>query len=317
MRIIPININRLNELVDLWNREFSAEFPMRKELFKQNSFEDENVFLPGSWMAVNDDDDVIGFIISKRWQDPMPVPMPTDVGWIQVLVVNKNERNKGIGSLLVEKAESALKADGAKEIQLGGDPLHYFPSVPAEYEKSGKWFEQKGYEYVGNEYDLLANYDPSVKSEMPALDGVEIEVLTLEDKGEMLTFMNRVFPGRWEYETIRYFQKGGTGREFVVLKKAGRIIGSCRISDEHSPVIYNNVYWAPLFSEPLGGIGSVGVDSAERGNGYGLAAVLAGIAILRSRGINKIVIDWTTIVDFYGKMGYQIWKEYRKYRKQL
>ncbi|MCR2821233.1 GNAT family N-acetyltransferase [Lederbergia panacisoli] len=317
MKIIPLNNNRINDLIDLWNKEFSKEFPMRRELFIQNSFEDENVFLPGSWMAVDEDNHVIGFIISKRWQDPMPVPMPADVGWIQVLLVSKEERNKGIGSLLLEKAEMALKADGATEIQLGGDPLHYFPSVPAEYEKSSEWFEHRGYEYLGSEYDLLANYDSTAESEMPNLDGIEIEILTLKDKDEMLKFMNRVFPGRWEYETIRYFQKGGTGREFVVLKKAGKIIGSCRISDEHSSVIYNNVYWSPLFSEPLGGIGSVGIDSTERGNGYGLTAVLAGISILRSRGINKIVIDWTTIVDFYGKMGYQIWKEYRKYRKQL
>ncbi|MBS4200832.1 GNAT family N-acetyltransferase [Bacillus sp. FJAT-49732] len=317
MRIIPLDINRINELVELWNNEFSAEFPMRKELFIQNSFEDENMFLPGSCIAVNNEDHVIGFIISKRWQDPMSVPMPRDIGWIQVLVVSKKERNKGIGSLLLEKAETALKADGAAEIQLGGDPLHYFPSVPADYEKSAQWFEHKGYEYLGNEFDLLAHHDPSLESEFPVLDGVEIEILTLEDKDELLRFMNKAFPGRWEYETIRYFQKGGKGREFVVLKKEGKIIGSCRISDEQSPVIYNNVYWSPLFPEPLGGIGSVGIDSEERGKGYGLAAVLAGISILRSRGINKIVIDWTTIVDFYGQMGYQIWKEYRKYRKQL
>jgi len=156
-----------------------------------------------------------------------------------------------------------------------------------------------------------------VKSEMPQLDGVDIEIASIQDKEELLRFMNQVFPGRWEYETIRYFQKGGTGREFVLLKKAGKVIGFCRINDDQSPVIYSNVYWAPLFSEPLGGIGSLGVDPVERGNGYGLAAVLAGIATLRSRGINRIAIDWTAIVDFYGKMGYQIWKEYRKYRKTL
>ena len=317
MKIIQLEINRIDELVELWNREFSEQFPMRKELFIQNTFEDENLFLPGSWMAVNDENNVIGFIISKRWQDPTPVPMPLNYGWIQVLVVSEKERNKGIGSLLLDKTEKALKEDGASEILLGSDPLHFFPSIPAEYENSAKWFEGKGYTYTGNEYDLLAAYDPLVKSEMPQLDGVDIEIASIQDKEELLRFMNQVFPGRWEYETIRYFQKGGTGREFVLLKKAGKVIGFCRINDDQSPVIYSNVYWAPLFSEPLGGIGSLGVDPVERGNGYGLAAVLAGIATLRSRGINRIAIDWTAIVDFYGKMGYQIWKEYRKYRKTL
>ena len=151
MRIIELNKNRINELVELWNNEFSAEFPMRKELFIQNTFEDENLFLPGSWMALDNENHLIGFIISKRWQDPTPVPMPTDYGWIQVLVVSEKESNKGIGSLLLEKAENVLKAAGAKDILLGSDPLYYFLSIPAEYENSARWFERTGYASIGNE----------------------------------------------------------------------------------------------------------------------------------------------------------------------
>src|SRR5690606_36712605 len=102
-------------------------------------------------MALDNENHLTGFIISQRWQDPTPVPMPTDYRWIQVLVVSEKESNKGIGSLLLEKAENVLKADGAKEILLGSDPLHYFLSIPAEYENSARWFERTGYASIGNE----------------------------------------------------------------------------------------------------------------------------------------------------------------------
>lgn len=56
-------------------------------------------------------------------------------------------------------------------------------------------------------------------------------------------------------------------------------------------MIAQNVYWAPLYKETLGGIGPLGIDAEERGQGYGLSIVKAGIVYLRKRKINRIVID--------------------------
>ncbi|MBO1006026.1 GNAT family N-acetyltransferase [Pseudogracilibacillus auburnensis] len=317
MKIVQLDVNRSDDLIDLWNGEFSGEFPMRQELFLQNSFEDRNLFLPGSLMATDDDGRLIGYVICKRWQEETAF-MSAHTGWIQVLLVDQAYRNKGVGSLLLDRAEKALKDSGVTDISLGADPFHYFPGIPTERKDAAAWFEGKGYEPGRLEYDLLAEYrDTDVVNEWLPVPEIEIALLQIDEKEEMLQFMHRVFPGRWEYETIHYFNRGGTGREFVVLKKAGKIIGYCRINDEHSPVIFSNTYWAPLFKETLGGIGSLGVDPDERGKGYGLLALQAGIATLRKRGINNIAIDWTGIVDFYGKMGYMIWKEYQRYNKAL
>ena len=60
---------RIIEMVHLWNREIGHQFPMREELIKQNSFDDVNVFQSGSGIALNEKNEMIGFIISKRWQD--------------------------------------------------------------------------------------------------------------------------------------------------------------------------------------------------------------------------------------------------------
>lgn len=317
MQIVPIDIHRVGELVKIWNEELAEQFPMRETLFIQNSFQDENVFLPGSLMALNAQGEVVGFIISKRWQEALAVNIGAHFGWIQVLLVRSDSRNQGIGSILLKNVESALEESGVTEILIGRDPWHYFPGIPAEYEECAKWFDHKGYENIGNDYDLIASYDESSAPIKPEIDSVEVVLLTIDEKDAFLQFLHRVFPGRWEYEAIHYFEKGGTGREFVILKKAGEIIGFCRINDDKSPMIAQNVYWAPLFGETLGGIGPLGIDQKERGNGYGLAVVQAGIYFLRERNIKRIAIDWTGLIDFYGKMNYTVWKDYLKYRKKI
>jgi hypothetical protein len=43
----------------------------------------------------------------------------------------------------------------------------------------------------------------------------------------------------------------------------------------------------------------------------------AGISVLRRRGMEQILIDWTSEIGFYSKSGFGIWKQYEAYSKQL
>ncbi|MCG1027261.1 GNAT family N-acetyltransferase [Virgibacillus halodenitrificans] len=317
MKLVKWNTIYLQQLVDLWEKELGTDFPMRTELFKQNSFQDENVSWEGSQIAINDADEVIGFIIAKKWQEATSVSMPTSTGWIQVIVVAKQYQNKGIGSRLLTHAEKVFRDEGMGTILLGRDPWHYFPGIPENNAKAKQWFEAKGYKMYVQEHDMIKAYDANEEIEEPNTSDVTFTILAYEEKDEFLTFLNRCFPGRWEYEALKYFEQGGNGREFIVMKKQGNIIGFCRINDSRSLSIAQNVYWAPLFKEELGGIGPLGVDDAERGQGYGLTIVKAGIAELRRRDIYRIVIDWTGLVTFYKKLGYGVWKSYDSYEKSL
>lgn len=317
LKLAPWQIERLSEVVSLWNKELGTEFPMRKELFEQNSFQDENICYEGSRIALDGEDNVIGFIVAKRWQETLDVEIGSKTGWIQALLVDRNFRNQGIGSELLKHVESVFNTHQLKHVSLGRDPWHYFPGIPEENKKTSAWFESKGYTAYGTDHDLIHTYENSEKPELPTGENVTYSILEEKDKDHFLDFLHRCFPGRWEYEAMHYFEKGGTGREFVVLKKNGKIIGFCRINDPDSPLIAQNVYWEPLFSEALGGIGPLGVDANERKQGYGLAIVEAGIAALRNRDINRIVIDWTGLVTFYEKLGYSVWKSYDSYKKPL
>ncbi|WP_217589331.1 GNAT family N-acetyltransferase [Lentibacillus saliphilus] len=317
MKLIELDMRRSQELVSLWNQELGQLFPMRRALFEQNSFADENVCHASSRIAVDHNGKLIGFVVVKRWQEQIDVGMDPEKGWIQAILVDASYRHQGIGKALLNNAEHALSLMGIKEIWLGRDPWHYFPGIPKEYEQVAKWFKMKGYLQQGFDYDMLCTYDISDRITVQEHFGIEFSVLNIAEKEDLLKFMHRCFPGRWEYETIKYFQKGGTGREFVVLKKDNRIIGFCRINDDLTPIISQNVYWAPLFDEKLGGVGPLGIDATERKRGFGLEIVKAGIAELRKRHIQRIVIDWTGLVDFYGKLGFDVWKTYQSYKKTI
>lgn len=315
--LIPWQKDRLEELVALWNKELGDDFPMREALFEQNSFADPNLFTEGSRIAVNEEGRAIGFVVAKKWQDEIDIGHNPAVGWIQVLLVDRDYRKQGIGSQLLKHAESKLSESGIKQILLGKDTKHYFPGIPTADQETAKWFQNRGYEVGGEEFDLDRVYQADESLVIPTKDGVELSLLTLEEKDHFIEFLEQSFPGRWKYEAIDYFEKGGTGREFVVLKKNDRIIGFCRINDSNSPVFGPNVYWAPLYDGELGGVGPLGIDRAERKQGFGLLIVEAGIAFLRQRGISSIVIDWTGLVAFYHKLGYEVCKSYTSHQKNL
>ncbi|AMQ06141.1 GNAT family N-acetyltransferase [Sporosarcina psychrophila] len=315
MKIIAWKRDRLEELVELWNKELAVDFPMRKELFIQNSFNDVNVSYEGSYIAVDDQDHVIGFVVAKRWQETIDVKMDPKGGWIQVLLIDSAHRGKGLGTKLLKRAEAQLKGNGVEEMQLGGDPFHYFSGIPDQYKNAQKLAKKHGYTKRVDTYDLINHLDK--KYDLPVDNSVVFSILKKEEEVDLILFLERCFPGRWVYETMKYFEMNGDGREFVVVKKKGQIIGFCRINDSHSPFIAQNVYWSPLFEQEVGGIGPLGIDANEQKQGYGLAIVQAAIAYLQERNTETIIIDWTILVDFYKKLDFNPWKIYGVYLKDL
>jgi beta-N-acetylhexosaminidase len=75
---------------------------------------------------------------------------------------------------------------------------------------------------------------------------------------------------------------------------------------------------APVSECTTGLIGCVGVDTEYRKEGVGLAMVCHAVMQLRDHGggfgergaIGGIFVDWTDLVDWYGKVGFEVWRTY-------
>ncbi|NOU88490.1 GNAT family N-acetyltransferase [Paenibacillus sp. LMG 31460] len=320
MNVERMNEVHLGEISTLWNRELGEAFPMRLRLLRQNIAQDRNWLREGSWVALEPGTNrVIGFVIAKIARaDAVRAGIPQGLGWLQALLVDSAHRGRGVGRALLLRAEAALREVGATRIQLGND-LHsrIFPGVPEELGEARAWFERQGYAYQDTVHDLLLAYAAEDAVSLPAAPGATFRVAEPADRDALHAFMARCFPGAWAYQHRDYWERGGTGRELVVLERDGAIVGFCRMNDSASPLLAQNIYWTPLFDEELGGIGPLGIDESCRGLKYGISIVQAAIHYLRERGVRRIVIDTTPFVDFYGKLGYRTWKSYAKYAKAL
>src|SRR5690606_27090853 len=162
---------------------------------------DKILFRNGQWITVDRENKVTGVIISKMWRErDLYVENGRGTGWIQVLVVDSKYRTSGVGTTLLRKAENAFKQKDISKIVLGKDPWHFFPGIPDEYGSVKKWFERRGYAYIHRVYDMYRHYSVGEPCRLSRRRGVRFFLMGKSDKGKLLAFLNKCFPGRWEYE---------------------------------------------------------------------------------------------------------------------
>ena len=68
--------------------------------------------------------------------------------------------------------------------------------------------------------------------------------------------------------------------------------------------------WQRLLGENVGGIGALGVAEDRRERGIGLALAAYVTEVLQARGLETSFVGYTWLVDWYGKLGYQVWRDY-------
>lgn len=285
------------------------DFPISERLFLQNTINEISFSPSASFIAIKDGK-TVGAVIGKHWPHPHFNYHPgSDVGWISLLLISKDFQGQGIGTKLLRKAEEALENLGAKTIHLGRDVQHFFPGIPSGYESVLQWFEKRGYQTGDTPFDMIQSINNMpTDSTAPSL---EIRRGRHGEERGIVHFLSEEFPGRWEYEARSRFVQGVTAEEYIVMLNEGVIVGFCKINRPTDKVIGSNVYWNKLFPDKIvGGIGPLGISREVRKSGLGLALVRTAMKELQKNCVDQIIIDWTTLDEFYGKLGFTRWKHY-------
>ncbi|MER2128303.1 GNAT family N-acetyltransferase [Solibacillus sp.] len=299
-------------ILNLWN-SCLPDLQLTDRLLEQNTWQSPFVLQEGS--AVKEQDgQIVGVVIAKMWHDTHGITLNKAHGWIQMLVVHPDYRRQKIATELYEYAERALTERGVTKIQLGGDVGHLVCGVPLAEQAGVEFAQAKGFKRLVESVDFIKNV--TAPFTLPINEQAEFVLLKQEEQQAFLAFIEKAFPGRWTFEAHDYFAQGGTGRDYVVVKWAGEIVGFCRINDEHSAWKGPNYNWAEQF-EQLGGIGPLGIAESYRKYGLGRAVVEAAEYYLQQRGKQTLFIDWTDLIVFYEKLGYNVWKNYGIYVKQV
>ena len=311
----------LPALLALWSRRWGPQFPLDRPLWRQNTEGDPRHFHADRCWVVRADDTVAGCLVLKVPDDPPAWPgQDPRHGWISVLLVEPG-RDEEIAPLLLERAERWLRERGFTHVTFGGDPSHFFPGAPEDDPALGAALEAAGLRPGGLMHDLFGDLRQLVAPEdgagaLPALDAT-IGACAPEDVPALLRFVDREFPGRWAYETEQRLRIEPSPADVLIVRQGVEVIGFCHTYHRGSRRIGPSIYWREAIGGRYGGLGPIGVDRAHRGRGLGRAVLASALTHLRRVGAEHAVIDWTTLVDYYGRLGFRIWRTYRSWSRDL
>ncbi len=308
-------------LLDLWARRWGDRFPLDLTLWRQNTDGDLRHFRAERCWVIEDGGVVTGCLALKAPDTP-PAWAGQDPrqAWISFLVVEPG-RESELAALLLDHALGWLRAAGFKRVTYGGDPSHFFPGAPEDDVALGQALEAAGFQPGGAVHDLLDDL-----RDYRAPDHVDHILHRAEaifgachrsDTPALLEFVDTNFPGRWAYETRQRLEIEPTPADILLLKRGAEVIGFCHIYHRGSRRIGPSIYWRRAIGGRYGGLGPMGVASPFRGRGLGLALLAQAVEHLRGLGVERTVIDWTTLLDFYGRLGFKVWRTYRSWRRDV
>jgi GNAT superfamily N-acetyltransferase len=320
----------MGEVLELWNRSIGRSFPLDARLYRQQlSLErDEMALLTARETG---GDKLQGAALVKRCRRRLPKGGPASNGNLSFIVVAPEARRRGIGSALLSSAEGWVRERGAKSLHLGRDRYHFFPGCPlggdpaeaAGFAALASFLTARSFALANEEADLAADLKrldlKALAARAPLAPGFRFRLYDPSLRPSLLAFFERNFPGRWLEDTFEALDAGMRGIDLALLteEKSGEVVGFSRIYDGGSPILGPGVYWRGLMGAAPGGLGPIGVDEAKRGLGLGLGLLRCCVEELAGRGVGVMVIDWTDLEAFYGKLGFGVWKKYRMASKEL
>lgn len=241
-------------------------------------------------------------------------------GCIRALYVAPALQRHGIGTALHDAALGSLRRNGLKQVQLGGGLVRFWPGVPRNLPPALAFFRALGWDDGFTAYDLLQDLSgystpPDIADRMAQLP-FRVGAAREEDWPALLEFEDREFPA-WSdaYRDAAYL--GDYDDALLAWDGDGRVVGALLMVSPRSHPARTDAPWTALLGSRLGGLGCVGVAAGQRGRGIGLALVARASEILRERGAQYAHIGWTGLVDFYGRLGYAVWREFQISRRDI
>ena len=311
IRLGPLAAADLPQLAALWNHApaasgaLGAAHPLGARALEQWCGSPDAD--PDLAIAARSGETLVGAVLARAprraWADP-------SVGHVALLVVAADARGRGIGAALWDAALMALRARGRTLVRLGGESDVLLPGVPAlADDATWRFLRRRGVVPGGLEVDLHVDLRvPSTFAPDPArpADGVR---LVDDDPAAALAFVERCFPGRWADEAAAY---AAAGCHLLTLREGPRTLAFCAAFRPDDALLGPSLTWHAALPGPVGGLGPLGVDPDARGRGLGLRVVAEGLAWQRARGSRDVIINWTTLAGFYGRLGARVWRTYQR-----
>ncbi|WP_157245193.1 GNAT family N-acetyltransferase [Nonomuraea typhae] len=245
------------------------------------------------WTAIAEGGGVVFASMSTR--DP-------GLGHIDLLAVHPDEQGKGCGRDLVGAAEQWLRAQGATQARMAGNPPCYaWPGIDVRYTPAAALAERLGYERYHVAWNMTADLtaDLSVEKDTVRLAerGVRIAVHRKDAEGPgraaVVEFTRRHWNDAWAWEAE-------TADGVAYAERDGEILG-----------------FAAWGARP-GWFGPMGTAPAAQGLGVGRVLLRLALAGQRAEGQTSAQIGWVGPLRFYSRaVGARAERVFWLYRREL
>lgn len=228
-----------------------------------------------------------------------------------LLAVLPDCRRLGVATRLIRDLRLAFNAKGIETVTLGagasqplwhGVPLS-LPGAIAFFESQGCVLDEASDDLVRDISDFSA---PTTLLEHACRYGVHFESLSADSTARLLLFEKTHFPYWRPFFSAAIASK--SLRDILIAQRRGEIIGSTLLSEAPD---CPGAQWAQRLGPRLGALGVIGVAPEHRGRGVGLALAAYAVQRLQSRGVQTCFLHWTHLRNWYGRLGFQVWEEYR------
>jgi beta-N-acetylhexosaminidase len=269
-------------------------------------------FEPGDHLVALVDGQVVGLAAT---QTRSVAGEPDPRGEVMAVLVDPDDRRKGIGRSLLACGLDRLGARGCQNAQIGGgDHSYFWPGVPTSITGAWRFFSSCGWVEEERSFDLLGDlggyHTPISVTDRVSETQATVAVATEADHAGLRELLEEHFPAWLE----SYVERMATpsARDIVVARSpTGEVIGmSCA---EMPPEC---CHWKGLKAD-TGSVGALGVRPDWREKGVGLAIAAKVSETLQTRGVKRCFVGWTWLVDWYGALGYSVWEEYVMSQKEI
>ncbi|MGB8983612.1 MAG: GNAT family N-acetyltransferase [Anaerolineales bacterium] len=300
--LIPFTAAHQADAIAIWNAAAHPDYPINERFLAFNTTPCTGESIEGRLAMQKGEPD--GFVLACAAKD-------NSLGWVSAIAVHPNFQRQGLGSELLAWAEDWLKVRLCTRVRIGGSLHPFAPGLPYVMSASLPFFEKYGYSSPAHqpcEYDIARSLK-DYRSIYPKPDDATLLPMQPGEEPQLLEFLGREYPGRWEFEAKEFVKGGGRAADYLLLRVDGDVHGFCRLTlaDSERPI---ERFYPQRLPRPWGQFGPLGLSKAMRGRGLGGYLIDGAAVHLQSLGVDGCVIDWTSLVDLYGKFGFT---EYNRY----
>ncbi len=234
-----------------------------------------------------------------------------DEAALVLIAVAPDHQRRRVGTGLLDQLKLMLGAKGIRTLALGAgasNPLWHgvpvsLPGALAFFERHGGTLDETSYDLVGHIADFRA---PESLMKRARQYGVGFETLRSEFAPALLAFEQEHFPF-WHPFFVAAISAGAL-RDVLIARRQQEIVGGLLLSEAPD---CPGAQWERRIGPRLGAFGILGVSPAHRERGVGLALAAHATERLRHRGVRTCFLHWTELRDWYGRLGFRVWEEYR------